>query len=74
MRLLTLIFQLQKVRISALGCLLTICEYPVFVLVPYKFNVLKELQTVLDDPKRLVRNAAVQTRNRWCLIGSADSK
>ncbi|KAJ6635125.1 MMS19 nucleotide excision repair protein, partial [Pseudolycoriella hygida] len=64
----------MKVRMAALQCLLTICEYPVFVLVPYKFDVLKDLQSVLDDPKRLVRSAAVQTRNRWFLIGTTDKK
>ncbi|XP_037041244.1 MMS19 nucleotide excision repair protein homolog [Bradysia coprophila] len=64
----------MKVRIAALQCLLIVSEYPVFVVVPYKYDVLRELQTVLDDPKRLVRNAAVQTRNRWFLIGSAEKK
>lgn len=66
--------RLQKVRVAALECLSTVSEYPVYVIVPYKFDVLRELQTVLDDPKRLVRNAAVQTRNRWFLIGSAEKK
>ncbi|GBP07910.1 hypothetical protein EVAR_72529_1, partial [Eumeta japonica] len=31
-------------------------------------DVVLELATALDDPKRMVRNAAVQARNSWYLV------
>lgn len=60
----------QKVRITALNLLHDITKYPTFVLLPYKFDVVLDLATALDDPKRLVRNAAVLTRNAWYMVGS----
>lgn len=48
-------------------------SYPGIILVPYKFDVVYELSGSLDDKKRLVRNAAVQTRNRWFTL-ETDSK
>lgn len=39
------------------------------MLVPLRNDVLLALQAPLDDPKRLVRNAAVVARNQWFLIG-----
>lgn len=65
---------LQVIRISALECLEVICKYPVFVVQPYKVDVILELASPLDDKKRLVRNAAVKTRNAWFLIGTDTSK
>ncbi len=35
------------------------------VLHPYKATVLRELATVLDDPKRSVRKEAVDARTNW---------
>ncbi|XP_061393039.1 MMS19 nucleotide excision repair protein [Musca vetustissima] len=60
----------MKIRISALKLLYDITKYPTFVLLPYKVDVVLELATALDDPKRLVRTAAVQARNAWYMIGA----
>ncbi|XP_073846096.1 MMS19 nucleotide excision repair protein [Musca autumnalis] len=60
----------MKIRISALKLLYDITKYPTFVLLPYKVDVVLDLATALDDPKRLVRNAAVQARNAWYMIGA----
>uniref|UniRef100_T1P948 MMS19 nucleotide excision repair protein n=1 Tax=Musca domestica TaxID=7370 RepID=T1P948_MUSDO len=60
----------MKLRISALKLLYDITKYPTFVLLPYKVDVVLDLATALDDPKRLVRNAAVQARNAWYMIGA----
>ncbi|XP_013098838.2 MMS19 nucleotide excision repair protein [Stomoxys calcitrans] len=60
----------MKVRISALNLLQDITKYATFVLLPYKFDVVLELASALDDPKRLVRNAAVQARNAWYMVGA----
>ena len=35
------------------------------VLHPYKATVLREVATVLDDPKRSVRKEAVDARTNW---------
>lgn len=34
------------------------------------FKVLKELESCLDDKKRLVRSEAVKARSRWYLVGA----
>lgn len=34
------------------------------------FQVLRELESCLDDRKRLARNEAVKARNRWYLVGA----
>ena len=62
----------QKIRIGALECLLYVCKYPTFLLLPFKQSVLLALQKPLDDRKRLVRNAAVTTRLQWFVVGSAE--
>uniref|UniRef100_A0AAG5CXP5 MMS19 nucleotide excision repair protein n=1 Tax=Anopheles atroparvus TaxID=41427 RepID=A0AAG5CXP5_ANOAO len=62
----------MKVRIGALECLLYVCKYPTFLLLPLKQSVLLELQKPLDDCKRLVRNAAVAARLQWYLVGSTE--
>lgn len=36
-------------------------------------DVVLDLASALDDPKRLVRNAAVQARNAWYLVGAPSS-
>ncbi|KFB35156.1 AGAP003548-PA-like protein [Anopheles sinensis] len=62
----------MKVRIGSLECLLYICKYPTFLLLPFKQTALIELQKPLDDRKRLVRNAAVAARLQWYLVGSTE--
>lgn len=62
------IFPLQKIRLAALQSLLNVTKYPSAVLVPFKQEVAHALAKPLDDPKRLVRNAAVLARNKWFLI------
>ncbi|KJA28181.1 hypothetical protein HYPSUDRAFT_130307 [Hypholoma sublateritium FD-334 SS-4] len=55
-----------KVRVAALrylAVLPNIVRYD--VLHPYKATVLRELATVLDDPKRSVRKEAVDARTNW---------
>uniref|UniRef100_A0A0A1WYE0 MMS19 nucleotide excision repair protein n=1 Tax=Zeugodacus cucurbitae TaxID=28588 RepID=A0A0A1WYE0_ZEUCU len=63
----------MKVRICALSLLHDITKYPTHVLLTHKLDVVLELASALDDHKRLVRNAAVRTRNAWFLVGSGDS-
>ncbi|XP_050068485.1 MMS19 nucleotide excision repair protein [Anopheles maculipalpis] len=62
----------MKIRISALECLLYVCKYPTFMLLPFKQSVLLRLQKPLDDRKRLVRNAAVTTRLQWFVVGTTE--
>uniref|UniRef100_A0A182SC23 MMS19 nucleotide excision repair protein n=1 Tax=Anopheles maculatus TaxID=74869 RepID=A0A182SC23_9DIPT len=62
----------MKIRIAALECLLYVCKYPTFLLLPFKQSTLLALQKPLDDPKRLVRNAAVATRLQWFVVGSGE--
>lgn len=63
----------MKVRISALSLLHDITKYPTHVLLTHKLDVVLELASALDDHKRLVRNAAVNTRNAWFLVGTGDT-
>ncbi|KAL9890482.1 MMS19 nucleotide excision repair protein [Glossina fuscipes fuscipes] len=58
------------VRISVLNLLHDLTKYPTYLLLPYRMDVILELASALDDPKRLVRNAAVRARNSWYLIGA----
>ncbi|KAH8416967.1 hypothetical protein KR222_000581 [Zaprionus bogoriensis] len=60
----------MQVRIEALQLLLGITKYPTFVLLPHKVDVTLALAPALDDPKRLVRNIAVEARNAWFLVGA----
>ncbi|KAG6381494.1 Dos2-interacting transcription regulator of RNA-Pol-II-domain-containing protein [Boletus reticuloceps] len=56
----------HKVRVAALKCLAllpTAVRYD--LLHPYKPRVLKDLAMALDDPKRAVRNEAVDARTKW---------
>lgn len=59
----------MEVRIMACKCLEHLTKFPLFTLVPYKNDVTHELSAVLDDNKRLVRNAAVSARMAWFLLG-----
>ncbi|XP_055607018.1 MMS19 nucleotide excision repair protein [Uranotaenia lowii] len=61
-----------KIRLVALECLLNVTKYPPFLLLPYKQDVLLDLQKALDDHKRLVRTAAVAARLQWFLVGSGE--
>lgn len=36
------------------------------VIHPHKNTILRNLVSVLDDPKKLVRVEAVETRSKWC--------
>ncbi|XP_052903045.1 MMS19 nucleotide excision repair protein [Anopheles moucheti] len=62
----------MKIRIDALECMLYVCKYPTFLLLPFKQSTLLALQKPLDDRKRLVRNAAVATRLQWFVVGSTE--
>ncbi|OWF55073.1 MMS19 nucleotide excision repair protein homolog [Mizuhopecten yessoensis] len=59
----------MKIRIKALRCISALCVLPVHLLLPYKTRVVRSLEPVLDDRKRLVRREAVTARSEWCLIG-----
>ncbi|KAG5672682.1 hypothetical protein PVAND_002792 [Polypedilum vanderplanki] len=61
--------QSMEVRIVACKCLESLTKFPLFSLVPFKNDVTHELANALDDPKRLVRNAAVDARMAWFLLG-----
>ena len=58
----------MKIRIKALACIENCvkCLEPKDVIL-LKKDVLKKLSVPLDDRKRLVRRAAVDARNSWCL-------
>ncbi|EDV94788.1 MMS19 nucleotide excision repair protein [Drosophila grimshawi] len=60
----------MQVRIAALQLLYDITKYPTYLLLPHKVDVTLVLAAALDDPKRLVRNAAVMARNAWYLVGA----
>ncbi|KAG0260460.1 hypothetical protein DFQ27_003517 [Actinomortierella ambigua] len=56
----------MKVRVAALQCLGELAkDLPFTALVPYKQQVLKDLERVLDDKKRFVRREAVECRSLW---------
>lgn len=59
----------MEVRIMACKCIENLTKFPLFTLVPYKNDIVHEMSSVLDDPKRLVRCAAVTARMRWFLLG-----
>ncbi|XP_037956129.1 MMS19 nucleotide excision repair protein homolog [Teleopsis dalmanni] len=63
----------MEVRIKALNIIYDITKYPTYVLLPLKLDAVLELYETLDDPKRLVRNAAVRARNAWFLVGAPDT-
>uniref|UniRef100_A0A1A9ZVL5 MMS19 nucleotide excision repair protein n=1 Tax=Glossina pallidipes TaxID=7398 RepID=A0A1A9ZVL5_GLOPL len=58
------------VRIAVLNLMYDLTKYPTYLLLPHRMDVILELASALDDPKRLVRNAAVRARNSWYLIGA----
>lgn len=60
----------QDIRIAAINILSSVSAYPAFIILPFSQDVLHGLLPALDDKKRLVRSAAVLTRNQWFLIGS----
>ncbi|KAF9973632.1 hypothetical protein BGZ73_003128 [Actinomortierella ambigua] len=56
----------MKVRVAALQCLGELAkDLPFTALRPYKQQVLKDLERVLDDKKRYVRREAVECRSLW---------
>lgn len=57
-------------RIAVLNLMYDLTKYPTYLLLPHRMDVILELASALDDPKRLVRNAAVRARNSWYLIGA----
>lgn len=64
----------MRVRSSALRCLLELVSLPAPVILPYKPQVVRSLEGVLDDKKRLVRLEAVKARNEWFLLGEPGGK
>jgi DNA repair/transcription protein MET18/MMS19 len=54
-----------KIRLSALKCLQALTALPFHALFPHRTAVLNGLQVALDDPRRVVRKAAVYCRNKW---------
>lgn len=59
----------MEVRISACKSIRMLTIFPLYTLVPYKQDVILGLTSALDDPKRLVRSAAVEARLAWYLLG-----
>ncbi|KAI8929868.1 Dos2-interacting transcription regulator of RNA-Pol-II-domain-containing protein [Entophlyctis helioformis] len=55
-----------RVRVAALKVIgLLVSHVPYTVLHPYKPRVIRDLAPAADDPKRVVRREAAQTRNIW---------
>jgi hypothetical protein len=52
-------------RLTALRCLSTVAEFSSKIVAQQRAVVLRELMSVLDDKKRLVRKEAVRTRSIW---------
>ena len=48
-------------------------SYPTHLLVPMKNDVINKLKPLLDDKKRLVRQAAAHTVNTWHLLSSGSA-
>ncbi|KAL5022527.1 hypothetical protein ScPMuIL_001682 [Solemya velum] len=63
--------QNMKIRIAALKSLGVMTVLSDHVILPYKSQVTRTLEQVLDDHKRLVRNEAVLARGEWFLVGTA---
>ncbi|KAJ1974864.1 hypothetical protein H4R34_004557 [Dimargaris verticillata] len=58
----------MALRTAALKCLGVLPDHLDYtVLHPYRAQVIKDLIRALDDPKRLVRQEAVQCRNKWLI-------
>ncbi|KAF7991361.1 hypothetical protein HCN44_002923 [Aphidius gifuensis] len=64
----------MHIRIAALNCINSYCNYPNDIIKIYKENVLDNLSLSLDDPKRLVRQIATKTITRWYLINAPGGK
>ncbi|CAE1291491.1 MET18 [Acanthosepion pharaonis] len=60
----------MKVRIASLECLEYLTQLPASTLLPYRREVIRFLEPVLDDKKRLVRRQAVRARGEWYLLGA----
>lgn len=60
----------MKVRIASLECLEYLTQLPATTLLPYRREVIRFLEPVLDDKKRLVRKQAVRARGEWYLLGA----
>lgn len=73
-RLLVIISHEQMtIRILVLKCLGMATSYPTHLLVPMKNDVINKLKPLLDDKKRLVRQAAAHTVNTWHLLSSGSA-
>jgi len=61
----------MELRASALDCLTALVNesrIPVFILNPWRDQVLKSLADCVGDRKRMVRVKAVAARNKWFLL------
>lgn len=54
-----------KCRVASLQCLAALASLPHSAIHPFKKQVLLHLKSGLDDKKRVVRHAAIFTRNKW---------
>ncbi|KAI9173300.1 hypothetical protein H9P43_007431 [Blastocladiella emersonii ATCC 22665] len=61
----------MRVRIAALNTLAALATLKFAVLFPVKGSVLRGLAGAVDDPKRLVRRAAVNCRAQWYDVSAA---
>ncbi|XP_069139369.1 MMS19 nucleotide excision repair protein homolog [Argopecten irradians] len=59
----------MKIRIEALRLVSALSALPDHLLLRHKAKVVRRLEKVLDDKKRLVRKEAVTARSQWFLIG-----
>lgn len=58
-------YSFQKIRTNALRCIGVLTLLPGHLIIPYKNEVIRELEGILDDKKRLVRKEAVTARGEW---------
>jgi hypothetical protein len=72
------LFQLSKyqdnmeIRILALNCILKLTNLNANLIIKYQRNVVRSIESCLNDKKRLVRQKAVAARNKWYLLTTKD--
>ncbi|KAH3665568.1 hypothetical protein OGAPHI_003755 [Ogataea philodendri] len=59
----------ETVKRNALNCLISLTHFDLYLLVPYKQEIISRLSKVLDDPKRATRRLACDCRQVYYELG-----